>query len=117
MRQRRPRVKNDGHLELVRQLPCIICGDNTSVEAAHIRYSDSRAGKLNTGMAQKSDDKFALPLCGRHHREQHDHGDERDWWKTKGIDPIFYALAIYASDGEHDKASEIVFNRLEMLAR
>jgi hypothetical protein len=117
MRQRRPPVKDRDHLALVRQLPCIICGDDTTVEAAHIRYSDSRAGKLNTGMQQKSDDKFALPLCGKHHRQQHDHGDERSWWAEQGIDPIFYALAIYASDGEHEKASEIVFNRLALRAR
>ena len=28
-----------------RQLPCLLCGDNTSVEAIHVRYSDLRADK------------------------------------------------------------------------
>jgi hypothetical protein len=115
MTQRRPREKSAGHLEFIRQLACCICGDDATVEAAHVRYSDSRAGKRSTGKAEKPHDRFTLPLCGRHHREQHNHGNERLWWETKGIDPIFYALALFGCSGDHQTGSDIIRARLETM--
>ena len=114
MTQRRPREKSDGHLGFVRQLACIICGDDTTTEAAHIRYSDSRVAKINSGLAQKPHDRFTLPLCGKHHKEQHQH-KEREWWEAKGIDPIFYALALYGCSGDHQTGSEIIRARLDTM--
>ena len=115
MSQRRPREKSAAHLDLVRQLPCIVCGNDIETEAAHVRFSDSRVAKINSGLAQKPHDKFTLPLCSRHHREQHNHGDERLWWESKNIDPIFYALALYACDGDHQTGAAIVRNRLDAM--
>ena len=114
MNQRRPREKSKSHRDFIGQLACIVCGDDTTTEAAHIRYSDSRAGKRNTGKAEKPHDRFTVPLCGRHHREQHT-DKERDWWKAKGIDPIFYALALYGCSGDHQTGSEIIRTRLETM--
>jgi hypothetical protein len=67
-------------------LRCLLCGDNTSVEVCHIRYGDLRAGKRAIGIGERSGD-WAIPLCGRHHREQHTCG-ERNWWAEKGVDPV-----------------------------
>ena len=47
------RVKLPKHLDFIRSLPCCVCGENTSVEAAHIRFVEPRAGKLITGMGIK----------------------------------------------------------------
>lgn len=91
LRQRQPREKDAKHLDRIRMLPCCICGDNTSTEAAHIRTGSPEHGKPPTGMSEKSSDKWALPLCNRHHREQHAM-NEMDFWKRHGIDPFMLAL-------------------------
>ena len=101
------RIQNNPHLDFIRGLPCIICGDNTSTEAAHIRYSDSRAGKINPGVGAKPHDRFTLPLCGNHHRAQHATG-EREYWAGLGLDPIFYALALYGASGDQETAERII---------
>ncbi len=106
--QRRPRHHESRHLDFLRQLPCCICKDNTSTEAAHIRFADSRIGKPITGIATKPHDYFALPLCGKHHREQHKFGDERKFWQIYGLDPILLALAIYAVTGDAGEAERII---------
>jgi hypothetical protein len=76
--QRRPRKRNERALEAVRQMPCCICGDDTSVEAHH-----PRVGLFALGM--KNDDEAAVPLCGRHHRELHAMGNEREFWASYGM--------------------------------
>lgn len=78
------------HLDLIRQLPCILSG--RAAEAAHIRYADAKYGKPETGAARKPDDKWCLPLAPELHRMhtgcQHDAGNERAWWAQFKIDPL-----------------------------
>jgi hypothetical protein len=69
----------------------VICGDNTSSEAAHIRTGNLGVGKEHTGMAQKPDDKWTLSLCNRHHAEQHSM-NEMAFWKKYEIDPFMLAI-------------------------
>lgn len=106
MRQRRPRQKDDGHLKFIRQLPCVICGDNTSTEAAHVRMPDPSVAKPLTGIAIKPDDRFTVPLCGKHHMDQHSMS-EREWWHGRG-DPVKIALALYSVSGDHAAGEQIV---------
>jgi hypothetical protein len=103
---KRPRVHDADHLAFVRQLPCLVCGDDVSVEAAHVRFSDPHAGKRNTGMAEKPDDKYTVPLCGECHRKQHK-VSERGYWEARDIDPVKVALALYVNSGNHEIASVI----------
>ncbi len=93
LRQRQPREKNERHLDYIRSLPCCVCG-GIDTEAAHIRIGSPDHGKRATGMQEKSSDKWALPLCNRHHREQHDAGNELKWWASKGIDPFMLAIKL-----------------------
>ena len=65
-----------------------MCRDDVSVEACHIRTAALGYGKFHTGLGEKPSDKWAVPLCGRCHREQHAFGDELKWWHSKGIDPF-----------------------------
>ena len=95
LRQRQPRERNAKHLEFIRSLPCCICGDDTTVEAAHIRTAALGYGKAHTGMAEKPGDAWALPLCNRHHREQHSM-NEMMFWKKYQIDPFMIALNLRA---------------------
>lgn len=104
---RQPRQKNDRHLDFVRSLSCVVCLDNTATEAAHVRYADRKAGKRPVGTGEKPDDRWTVPLCGDHHRDQHKH-NEREWWLSQGINPIMVSLALYGASGNHDLAEEIV---------
>lgn len=101
--QRRPRIKDNIHLDYIRQLPCLICGNNTQTEAAHIRMSDPSIAKKESGIGHKPHDMFTVPLCNLHHREQHDNGNEKKWWNSKGIDPVKISLALYAESGDHER--------------
>ncbi|WP_265440591.1 putative HNHc nuclease [Bradyrhizobium sp. SEMIA] len=93
MTERVPRQRDEKYLAYIRTQPCCICGDNTSTEAAHLRAGSISDGKRYTGMQEKSSDKWALPLCGRHHREQH-RMNELEFWASYGINPFELAISI-----------------------
>src|SRR5262245_62981078 len=63
---KRPRQKSETHLDFVRSLPCLICGDNTSTEAAHIRMGDASIAKRPTGMGEKPSDRKSTRLNSSH---------------------------------------------------
>ena len=115
LRQRMPRVENEPHRRFVASLPCLICGAR-DVQAAHIRYSDSSVGKPSTGMGQKPDDKYSVPLCVSDHADQHAYGSERYWWKEKYIDPIKVSLALFAVSGDVVQGELIVSSCREQRA-
>lgn len=108
MRQRAPRQKIEAHLQYLRGLPCLVCGNDIETEAAHIRMSDARVAKVNAGVGQKADDFFCVPLCGRHHREQHETGSEPKFWRYIGIDPILYALRLWSVTGNHEMGCAVI---------
>lgn len=108
MRQRQPRQHDEPHLAFIRTLPCLVCGNPHETQAAHIRFADLSVAKLAGGISIKPDDKYAVPLCGLEHNEQHDHGDERGWWTAKGIDPVKVALALYSVSGDFARGEQIV---------
>ena len=101
------RAKFPKHLDFIRQLPCVVCHDNTATEAAHLRYGDRRAAKPQTGMGIKPDDCWTLPLCSKHHAEQHTMG-ERIFWSRGAVDPVFLALALYRVSGDHELGEQII---------
>jgi hypothetical protein len=100
------RKKSNGHLAYLRSLPCAVCGRAGS-QAAHVRYSDPRAGKPITGIGVRPNDAFAVPLCPACHADQHKHG-ERSWWGQKNIDPIFIALALWQASGDREASEQIL---------
>jgi hypothetical protein len=81
-----------GFLRFLRKKPCCICGREGETEAAHIRIG-FRA------MAKKPDDRFATPLCGYHHREQHSMGEQYFWEEDHDLDPFAIAARLYAEYG------------------
>lgn len=96
LRQRQPRQKDARHLDFIRSLPCCICGDNTATEAAHIRTEHRGHGKRYTGMQEKPSDAWTVPLCNKHHREQHEM-NEMIFWGNYRIDPFMLAITLRAS--------------------
>jgi hypothetical protein len=103
VKQKEPRVRDPGFLAFLRSKPCCYCGRPPKSEAAHIRYSDARYGKINPGMQQKPHDFWAVPLCAWCHRDgpdsQHNTGDERLFWAIREIDPCRLAIKLYAEYG------------------
>lgn len=109
---KRPRIKNEAHLKFIRSLPCCICGNNIQTEAAHIRTGNLRYGKRDTGKQEKPDDKWCVPLCNEHHREQHEMA-ELVFWHRYGIDPYVLALTLYANTGDVETAEQVIARQRE----
>ena len=105
--QRRPRQHNEKHLEFIRACPCVMCLDNTSTEAAHLRMADERADKRMVGIGEKPDDCWTLPLCGACHRRQHEI-DEKQFWDFGEKDPVFLCLALWRVSGDVEAGERIV---------
>lgn len=103
LEQRRPRVRSEKHLAWLRRLPCLVCTATPPTQAAHIRYADASWDKRACGIGEKPDDRWAVPLCTDHHREQHA-GNERSFWQMQLIDPLDAATALYNISGETDLA-------------
>lgn len=95
LHQRQPREEDPAYLAYVRTLPCLVCG-RRPCDAAHIRSAAPQYGKRHTGMAEKPDDRWTLPLCRQHHAEQHS-TNELAWWAAQDIDPFALAAALYES--------------------
>lgn len=94
--QRQPRIEDPAHLAFVRTLPCTVCSRPGPNDPAHLRAAARQYGKRHTGMAEKPDDKWVLPLCRTHHDAQH-RENELGWWAKMGIaDPFALAVALYA---------------------
>lgn len=104
------RMKDPKHLRFVGTCPCAICKDDTSTEAAHVRFGYRPIAKPITGMGIKPDDCYTVPLCGKHHREQHQ-GDEKQFWLRYGVmagEVIQMALALFAHTGDYERGLEII---------
>lgn len=88
------RVRDKAHLRFVASRPCLIC-QAAPCHAHHLRFAQRR------GLSVKVSDEFTVPLCALHHNELH-RGEERSWWRQKGVDPIPIARALW---DEHAEAS------------
>jgi hypothetical protein len=82
------RIRDKEHLRYVASQPCIICGRSPG-HAHHLRFAQPRA------LGQKVSDEWTVPLCSTHHRALHSVGDEKQWWREKGIDPIVHAVRLW----------------------
>jgi hypothetical protein len=67
-----PQLRSDAHLRWIRGHNCSCMGSggcDGKIEAAHVRSG------TDGGMGVKPSDRYAIPLCGGHHREQHQIGE------------------------------------------
>lgn len=88
----RPRLHDDGYLAFLRTKPCCICGRENETEACHIRIGFLALNK-------KPDDRFAVPMCGRHHRLQHSMSEQVFWIAGAQRDPFGIAARLYEEYG------------------
>jgi hypothetical protein len=82
------RQRDKAHLRFVALQPCLIC-ERTPSDPHHLRFAQPRA------MGRKTSDEFVVPLCRTHHRQNHQTGDERSWWKAKATDPLKVAQKLW----------------------
>jgi hypothetical protein len=82
------RVRDKEHLRYVARQPCLVCGRSPG-HAHHLRFAQPRA------LGRKVSDEWVVPLCATHHRALHGVGDEQQWWKERGIDPIGHARILW----------------------
>lgn len=104
---KRPREKNEKHLDFIRSLPCVICGNEIETQAAHLRAGNGDFGKRGTGIGEKPSDKWTLPLCGIHHDEQHN-GREIMFWRSHNIDPWTLACKLWMVSGDYEAGWQIL---------
>lgn len=81
------------YLSWLHSLPCCV-SRRSPVEAAHVSYANNIVGASGRGKQQKVSDRWAVPLHADLHREQHN-GNEREWWKSQGIDPHLVGLVLW----------------------
>ena len=82
------RIRNKAHLKSITRLPCVVCGRHPT-QAHHIQFAQPRA------LGRKVGDEYTIPLCAIHHRQLHDAGNEREWWRRQQIDPLKVADALW----------------------
>lgn len=115
--KKRPRERNNAHLDFIRGLPCLICLKH-GCHAAHIRFGNLKYGKRETGAGEKPSDKWTVPLCPNHHTDgpeaQHSGGEEA-FWQKHGIDPFVIAMALFQCSGD-DEAGEIIIREAKVRA-
>lgn len=100
------RMEDAGHLAFIRKLPSVVSGEYPC-EACHIRIGSALHRKKHTGMAQKPDDSWCLPLTAAEHREQHSE-NELVFWRRHGIDPFTLAARLYDVSGDVAAAERII---------
>lgn len=102
LRQRQPRLHDPGFLRFIRKQPCCVCGATVRIEAAHIRMGSAIYMKRATGMQEKPDDRWTVPLCAWDHREspasQHNIGEET-FWRREEMNPFHIADRYYREYG------------------
>ena len=83
-------IKDNEHLEKVREMDCCICECPPRCDSHHITYAEKR------GFGQKVGDNFTVPLCRMCHTNLHNYKyGEKLFWSLQGIDPLELAEEIY----------------------
>lgn len=109
------------HLKFIDSLPCIVCGRNESTHHHLLRVSNkyltAKEGEeaflipkvKSKGMGTKSDDRFCLPVCPKHHAEAHARGNDKAYFQERGIEePEQLALAFFKMSGHYEKAIDLI---------
>ncbi len=91
-----PTTRDSKYLKIIRQLPCVVCFSKPC-EAAHVRIG------TDGGTSLKPSDRYCVPLCNKHHREQHNTG-EHIFWDKLNINPVELCNKLYSNkDNPHIK--------------
>lgn len=108
------RVRDNAHLEAIRQLPCVNpkCRRDPGGIAMHVRFACAAVGKPQTGMQTKPDDAWTLPGCPSCHTDAPDaqhKGSEIAFYNRIGIDPLKTCIALYEASPNVEHMRAIIF--------
>ncbi|WP_072389746.1 hypothetical protein [Hyphomicrobium sp. CS1GBMeth3] len=100
---------SERHLEVLRQLPCVVTGQRPAGQVHHLKSGPARAER---GAGMRATDKWGLPLS----EEAHIRGVEKlgsrrelEWFRTNGIaDPHGLAAALYAASPNLEQMERII---------
>ena len=98
LRQREPRLVDEGFLRWLRKKPCCVCGKAPPSDACHIRFGSEAYSKRNVGMGEKPDDRWAIPMCRKCHTKQHGM-NEQEFYQERRILPLLLAQRLYSEFG------------------
>lgn len=84
MKEVKGKIRDERYLAEIRNVGCIVCG-TMPVHAHHLMRAEER------GMALRTGDNWAVPLCPTHHDDLHNFGREDVWWALSGTDPMEWA--------------------------
>jgi hypothetical protein len=82
------RRRSKAHLAFVAAQPCLVC-QASPCDAHHLKVAQPRS------LGRKVSDEFTVPLCRKHHRELHRHGNEATWWANMQVAPIPIAKELW----------------------
>jgi hypothetical protein len=106
---RPPRKKRPGasraHLDWIKTLPCCVC----LARANDPHHLLGNVDGLPKGMGRKNEDRWAIPVCRKHHVEAHAAGNDEEWFVTQGIDARALASALWRVTGENGAGLRLVF--------
>lgn len=100
------RMEDPAHLAFIRRLPSVISG-KYGCEACHIRAASAVHRKKATGLGQKPDDAWTLPMLPDEHKSQHS-VNEMEWWRSHEIDPFAVAARLYEISGDIEAGKAIL---------
>lgn len=94
---------SEKHLEMIRQLPCVVTG-RRPVEAHHLL----RGPGIVRGMSIKAQDRWAIPVHVEIHREIHKLGNDEAYLDKHGINGTALAQDLWNVSGDFTAMSRIV---------
>lgn len=109
------------HLKFIDSLPCVVCGRYESthhhllrVDREYLTATKETEGLMfpkvkSKGMGTKSDDRFCLPVCPKHHAEAHAFGNDKAYFQKHGIvKPEEFALALWRRSGQYERVMDLM---------
>lgn len=94
---------SERHLEMIRQLPCVVTG-RRPVEAHHLL----RGPGIVRGMSIKAEDRWAIPVHSEIHHEIHRLGNDEAYLNKHGINGTALAQDLWDMSGDFTAMSRIV---------
>jgi len=94
---------SEKHLEMIRQLPCVVTG-RRPVEAHHLL----RGPSVVRGIGIKAEDKWAIPVHPEVHHEIHALGNDQAYLEKHGINGTSLAQDLWNMSGDFTAMSRIV---------
>lgn len=114
----KPRRRNSPkHLAWIRTLECPIYPGLRPIQAHHLmRVYDDAGKRIILSASERSDDRWAIPLCRKAHDELHQRGDEDAYLSSHGTDGRALAARLWAVSGDSEAGLRAVY-RAKAVAR